>query len=589
MQAATKWNARTTLAGYDRRLLRADLIAGLTTAVMLVPQSLGYATLAGVPPVVGLYAALVPPVLYAVFGGSRTLSVGPVAMDSLLVAVTVSTLAQSGSAQYLPLAALLALTVGAIQLALGVLGMGFVANFLSRPVLSGFTSAAALIIGASQLTHLVQIRLPQTHHVHRVVWDALLRTSQWHWVALALGVGNLVGLTWLKRRAPRAPRALIAVVVSTVLVIMLSLADYGVAIVGVVPRGLPSPRLPTFDWSAIKTMLPGAATIALLSFVEAFSSGKTLARQDGSRIDPNVELRALGFANAVGSVFGGFAVAGGLSRSVVNAQAGARTKLAGVFTAAFVMLTLMFLTPLFFHMPKAVLAAIIISAVAGLFDVTEPARLWRIKRTDFYLLGLTFAGTLSLGIQWGVLCGVAMSLGLFLVRTTRPHIAVLGRIPGSEAYLNVARHPHAERTPGVLVVRLDAQFYFGNVSFLKDTLEKLAAQERVPLRAVVIDASGMNELDSSAEAALHEIDDDYRSQGIQLLFAHVKGPVRDVMYRSGLLARLSNSQRIYLRTHDAVLVASGHILPSSERSSAEDTRHPADRIGCAGLPPDRQG
>jgi len=560
--------------------LRADAIAGLTTAVMLVPQSLGYATLAGLPPVVGLYASLTPLLAYALSGTSRTLSVGPVAMDSLLVAVTVSAIAQTGSDQYLVLSALLALMVGGIQLGFGLLGMGFVANFLSRPVLGGFTSAAALIIGGSQLTHLLKVSLPQTHHVHRVLWSALSQMSAWHWMTVAIGLGNTVLLIALKSRAPRWPRALIAVVVSTLLVVGLSLADQGVATVGTIPSGLPKFRVPSIAWQDMVAMWPGALTLSLLSFVEAFSAGKQLARSDQSRILPGRELVALGLANLLSSVFGGLAVAGGLSRSAVNAQAGARTQVAGLFTAAFVVITLLFLTPLFYFLPKAVLAAIIVTAVAGLFDVAEPLRLFRVKRTDFYLLALTFLATLSLGIQWGLACGVGMSLLLFLVRTTRPHFAILGRIPNTEAYLNLVRHPHAERTPGVLVVRIDAQFYFGNVSFLKDTLERLVAEEPTPVKALVIDASGMNQLDSSAESALCEIDSDFKAQGVRLLMAHVKGPVRDVMYRSGLLARLSSEGRIFLRTHDAVVAAFSDKHPRREQGPVDDQRDPADRIGC---------
>jgi len=579
----TRFPLQQALKGYDRAALRSDALAGLTTAVMLVPQSLGYATLAGLPPVVGLYASLVPLVMYALSGSSRTLSVGPVAMDSLLVAVTVSAIAQSGSDQYLALSALLALIVGVIQLTMGLFRMGFVANFLSRPVLSGFTSAAALIIGGSQIGQLIRVPLPQTHHVHRVVIEALSNVGTWHLPTLTIGLASIVLLVVMKQRRPKWPRALIVVAVSTTGVIAFSLAERGVATVGMIPSGLPPFLLPTIHTDAGIAMWPGALTIALLSFVEAISSGRNYMRVDGSQLQPDRELVALGLANSIGSLFGGFAVAGGLSRTAINVQAGARTQLAGVFTAAFVLFTLLFLTPLFASMPKAVLAAIIVTAVAGLFDLDEPKRLFRIKRSDLGLLVLTFASTLTLGIQWGILAGVGMSVLLFLIRTTRPHFAVLGRIPGSEAYLNVLRHPHAIRTPGVLVVRIDLQLYFGNVTFLKDTLRDLAAGANEAISSVVLDASGMNQLDGSGEAALREVDDDYRAAGIKLYFAHVKGPVRDVMYESGLLARLSDEQRIFLSTHDAVMAASGTAPPTPSAPPDHDSRDPADRIGC-GLP-----
>lgn len=567
--------------------LRADLLAGFTTAVMLVPQGMGYAMLAGLPPIVGLYASMAPLVVYALLGTSRPLAVGPVAMDSLLVGVSVSAIAQLGTDAYIAHAVLLGAMVGVIQLSLGLLGMGFVVNFMSRPVISGFTSAAALIIGASQLKHLLSLELPRTHSVPTIVADAVVRIGSWHLPTLALGALSIALLVLLKRAAPKLPRAMVAVVLSTVAVVALGLSNAGVATVGEVPAGLPGFALPAFEWSAVQALLPAALTIALVAFVEAISVGKHFARLGRYELDPGQELVAIGAANIAGSLFGGYPVTGGFSRTAVNAQAGARSPVAGLITAAFVALTLLFLTPLFTHMPKAVLAAIIFTAVIGLFDLTEPRRLFQVKRADFWLLLFTFSMTLAVGIQYGILLGMGASLGMFVVQTTRPHVAVLGRIPGTQAYLNVRRHPHAETCPGVVVLRVDAQFYFGNVSFLKDTLRALEAEMPVPLRAVVLDAGGINQLDSSAEAALREIDDAYAEAGVPLLLSHVKGPVRDVMYRTGLLQQFSEEDRIFLRTHDAVQRALGK---RAERTmprprTPQDVRQPADRIGCSVLPP----
>ena len=573
------------LPAYQKVDLRSDLTAGFTTAVMIIPQAMGYAMLAGLPPIAGLYAALSPILAYALLGTSRQLSVGPVATDSLLVAAAVGAVAETGSDQYMATAMTLGAMVGLVQLLLGLFRMGFVVNFLSRPVISGFTAAAALIIGASQLKYLLRLSLPQTPHVHRVLWEVAQHIGQVHVTTLALGASSVVLLVWMKRALPKLPRALFVVAATTLVVYALGLASAGVQIIGDVPSGLPKFQLPLLDVALLKTLAPSAVTIGLVSFMEAISIGKYFARENRYDIDPNQELLALGVANLSGGFFGGYPVAGGFARSAVNASAGARTQLSAIVTVFVVAVTLLFLTPLFHFMPKAALAAIILTAVAGLLDFEEPKRLWRMKRVDLGLLVFTFAMTLSVGIQWGIVLGVLASILLFVVQTTRPHFAVLGQAPGTEAYLNVKRHPHAREVPGVLVVRVDAQFYFGNVSFLKETLRALEAERKEPLAAVVLDASGMNQLDSSAEAALREIDQDYSERGVRLFFARVKGPVRDVMYRSGLLQRLNEEGRIFFRTHDAVQVAAG-APPKPENAYAQaDPRAPADRVGCGSLAP----
>lgn len=573
------------LRAYPKAFLRSDLSAGFTTAVMIIPQAMGYAMLAGLPPIVGLYAALTPIFAYALLGTSRQLSVGPVATDSLLVATAVGGMANAGSDQYVAIAMTLAVLVGLVQLTLGMLRMGFVVNFLSRPVISGFTSAAALIIGASQLKYLLRVPLPQTHLVHRVLWEALRQIPQVHLLTLLLGASSVVLLVWMKRALPKWPRALLLVTATTLLVSALGWADTGVQIVGAVPSGLPKLRLPRLDFALWQALLPSAVTIALVGFMEAISVGKHFARENRYEIEPSQELVALGVANLSGGLFGGYPVAGGFARSAVNAASGARTQLSAIITAAMVGVTLIALTPLLYFMPKAALAAIILTAVAGLVDLDEPRRLWRMKRVDLGLLVFTFGMTLSIGIQWGIVLGVAASILLFVIQTTRPHFAVLGQVPGTETYLNIKRHPHAREVPSVLVVRVDAQFYFGNVSFLKETLRALEAERSGRVRAVVLDASGMNQLDSSAEAALREIDQDYSERGVRLFFARVKGPVRDVMYRSGLLKRLNDEGRIFFRTHDAVQVAQGAAPKPKSTSTQPDPRAPADQVGCGSLLP----
>ena len=531
--------------------LRADTMAGVTTAVMLVPQAMAYAMLAGLPPIVGLYAALVPPAVYAVFGTSRQLSVGPVAMDSLLTASALAALSLVDTPSYVAAAVLLAALVGAVQLVLGLARAGFVVNFLSRPVISGFTSAAALIIATSQLSHIFGLSLPRGP-VHEVWWAALSALPSWHLPTLAIALVAFVLLRGLRRRWPRFPAALAAVVATTVAYLVLDLEGAGVRVVGEVPAGLPVVAPPRFDTAWMRELVPAALTIALVSFMESISVGTHFARSNGQDVDANKELIALGAANLGGSLVGGYPVAGGFSRTAVNARAGARTGLASLTTAVTVGLTLVAFTPAFHDLPKATLAAIIGAAVVSLIDWRTPRRLWRVDRHDFWLLAITFAATLWLGISQGIVTGIGLSVLSFVVRSTRPHYAVLGRVKDTEAYLNVRRHADVQTFPEVLVVRIDAQLYFGNVSFLRQTLHALEADRQGKLRAVVFDASGINQLDSSALDALEDFDAEAGQRGIRVVYSAVKGPVRDMMERGGLLQRLRRDDRIFTRTHDAV-------------------------------------
>ncbi len=574
------------LRSYQRADLGPDVVAGLTTAVMLVPQAMGYALLAGLPPIVGLYASVAPLLLYAALGTSRQLAVGPVAMDSILVAGAVGAIASVGAEQYVLIAAALGMMVGVVQAGLGFLRAGFLVNFLSRPVVAGFTAAAALIIAASQLGHLLGVHVPRTHHVHRVVWDALRSVSDWSWPTLALGVASVATLVIFKKRWPRLPAALAVVVVATLVVWAFGLSSRGVAIVGEVPAGLPGFQIPIVDTAILIELIPAAATIALVSFMEAISVGRTFAQQFRYDIYPNRELIALGFANLAGSATGGYPIAGGFSRTAVNVRAGARTQLAALVTCAVVIVTLLFLTRAFFYLPKAALSAIIVAAVAGLIDIPGAREVYRVKRTDFYLLVLTFFATLSLGIQWGILVGVGASVLLFLVRTTRPHFAVLGRVPESQTYLNVARHPHAETLEGIILVRVDAQFYFGNVSFLKETVRRLVDDSETPVRYFVLEAAGVNDLDSAAAATLAELDEELAARGIKLVLTRIKGPVRDVLHRTGLLDKMAREGRLYLSTHRAIeVLRSGMALPDLS-PEGDDPREAADQVGCGMLNPD---
>ena len=521
------------LRSYGGADLRSDLIAGLTTAVMLIPQGMAYAMLAGLPPIVGLYASTVPLLGYALFGSSRQLAVGPVAVLSLMTAASVGAIAEAGTDAYLTYALILAVMVGVIQFVMGVARLGIVTNFLSHPVLSGFTSAAALIIAFSQFESLVG--------------------PGFHTLTAMIGVASLLFLLAVRVFKPSFPGMFVIVVVSTALVWALGLDARGVEVVGEVPTGLPGLTLVPITWEVIETLLPAAVVIALVGFMESFAVAKKIAEGHGEEdeLEANRELIGLGAANIGAGLFGGYPVTGGFSRSAVNDRAGAKSNLAAVITAVAVVATLLLLTGLFYYMPQAVLAAIIMTAIVGLIDVEAVKHLWQVKRDGLVILVITFASTLIIGIEEGLAIGIGASLLWFIIRATRPHTAVLGRIPGTTSYRNLERHPEAKTIPGLLLVRIDSQFFFGNVSFLKETLVELEKQMEEPLQAVIIDASSINQLDSSAELALHKILEDYQQRGVEMYFAKTKGPVKDVMRASKFFQDLGEEHFTY-RVHQAV-------------------------------------
>ena len=549
------------LPRYRRADLPGDLGAGLTTAVMLIPQAMAYAMLAGLPPIVGLYAAIPPLLVYAVFGSSPKLAVGPVAMDSLLVAAALGSLALAADETPLLAAAALAAMVGAIQLTMGALRLGFVANFLSIPVLSGFTSAAALVIAASQLGALLGVKVSASTGLHTVLAQLWTARAQIHLPTLALGLTATVLLVALGRTRSKA---LIVVVLATLAVTFLDLGSLGVATLGPVPPGLPTPAIPLLSTTTLAALAPAALAIALLSFMEALSSGLAVA-DHGERPEADRELVALGLCNLATGFARGYPVAGGLSRTAVNAQAGARTGLAGVFTAAIVAITLLFLTPLLHNLPRAALAAIVIVAVAGLVDTKLPRTLWQLRRRELPVLLATFAATLTLGITTGLALGVLLSLALFILRTTRPHTAVLGRLPNTTVYRNRDRFPDALPTPGLIIVRLDAQLYFANAAFLRETLLRLVDESPDPVRAVILDASSIHDIDLSALTTLREVHQTLCARHIALHLADVKGPVRDTLARSGFYKELGE-HHFSFTVHEAVAHALGQSTDHDPRA-----------------------
>jgi len=518
------------LRRYRRADLGPDLLAGLTVAVMLVPQGMAYALLAGMPPAAGLLAATLPLIAYALVGSSRALAVGPVAIVSLLTFEAVHRLAEPGSAAYLSLAATLALLVGVVQLGLGLLRGGVVVNFLSHAVVGGFTSAAAIVIGLSQLRHLVGVPLDGAHPLATLL-DLGRRIGEVHPPTLLLGLGAVALLVGSRRLARRFPAPLLVVLLGTLAVAGLGLDGVGVRTVGVVPGGLPRFVWPAPSWADVVALLPTALTIAFVGFMESIAVARSLAAKERESVDADRELTGLGLANLVAGVVAAFPVTGGFSRSAVNAQAGARSGLASVTTALLVLLTLLLLTPAFRDLPQAVLGAIVVVAVAGLVDLREARHLWQLRRSDGAVWGLTFAGTLLVGVEPGLLVGIGASLAWFVVRSAFPHVARVGWLAEEGVWRNLARYPGAWAPPGVEVLRFDAALYFANVGFLRDTVERSLA-ERPDLEGLVLDLGGAHDIDAVGVETLHQLLVDLERRGLRVAVAGLKGPVRDVLARA---------------------------------------------------------
>ena len=537
---------------YSQKELKRDWVAGVTVGVMLIPQGMAYAMIAGLPPIYGLYASTLPLILYAIFGTSRQLAVGPVAMVSLLTAAGVGLLAETGTETYIALAITLALFVGLIQFLFGVFRLGFLVNFLSHPVISGFTSAAALIIGMSQLKHLLGVDIPRSHHVHEIVLHAISQLGALNWPTLAIGLGGIIIIKGIKKIQPAIPGPLITVVLGIWVVYGLGLTDQGVAIVGEVPQGLPSFQLPMLEVSVWQSLLPTALAIALVSFMESIAVAKAIqAKHKDYEVVPNQELIALGLANIGGAFFQSYPTTGGFSRTAVNDQSGAKTGMASLISALLMILTLLFLTPLFYYLPKAILASVIMVAVFGLIDLKEAKHLWHTHRTDFWMWVVTAIGTLALGIEQGIGLGVILSLGMVVYRTTRPHAAVLGKVPGTQLYRNIERFQQVEQRDDVLVIRFDNQLYFANINYFRELVTRWAAKKGPALKAIIIHAESISEVDSSAMHTLHEMVEEYKTQGISVLFAGVIGPVRDALSRSDLIAEIG-PHNFFMNIQDAV-------------------------------------
>jgi SulP family sulfate permease len=540
------------LPQYNSDFFKGDLVAGLTVGVMLIPQGMAYAMLAGMPPIYGLYASIIPLILYAIFGTSRQLAVGPVAMVALLIAAGVGAIAETGSAEFVGLAILLALMVGAIQLLMGIFKLGFLVNFLSHPVIAGFTSAAALIIGFSQLKYLLGINIPRSNYIHEIIGSAFSNLDAVNIQTFTIGIVAIGLILLVKKVKLPIPGPLLAVVFGILAVWGLGWHNEGVNIVGEVPKGLPAFGIPNLNFEDVKALLPIAFTISFISFMESIAVAKAIqSKHKNYQVVPNQELIALGMANIGGALFQSFPTTGGFSRTAVNNQTGAKTGMASIFSAALIALTLLFLTPLFYYLPKAILASVIMVAVFGLIDFKEAKHLWHTDRGDFLMMLATFLGTLALGIEEGILIGVVLSLGLIIFRTTQPHTAVLGKIPGKPHYKNTDRFDHLEVREDILIFRFDARLYFANVSFFKEKVETEILNKGKALKLFILDADSMNGVDSSGVHAMKEVIEFCYDRKIQFKFVGVKGPIRDILHRADVVEKIGEGN-FFIRIQHAV-------------------------------------
>lgn len=547
----------------DRQGLADDALAGVIVAVMIIPQSLAYALLAGLPAQAGLYASIVPLVLYALLGSSRVLAVGPVAVVSLMTAAAVGEFAQAGTAHYAEVALALALLSGLMLTVMGLLRLGFIANFLSHPVISGFITASGLLIAASQIKTLVGVQAGG-HNLPEMLTSVLAKWDQVHGLTLAVGLATLAFLFAVRSRLKRllrawglSPRAadllsklgpVAAIVVTTSAAAVYDWNAQGMKTVGAIPPGLPPFTLPTWDLALWGQLAMPALLISIVGFVESVSVGQTLAAKRRERVDPDQELVALGAANLGAAFTGGFPVTGGFSRSVVNFDAGARTQLASLITAAGILLATLLFTPALFHLPQATLAATIVVAVLSLVDYKILARTWRYSRPDFMALMATLVMTLLRGVETGLVVGVALSLALYLWRTSQPHIAEVGLVPGTEHFRNVQRH-QVLTVPQLVSLRMDESLYFANARAIEDRINQAVARQPA-LRHVVLQCSAINDIDASALESLEAIDERLRDAGLQLHLSEVKGPVMDRLQRSDFLEHLSG--RVFLTHYQAV-------------------------------------
>lgn len=548
---------------YKRKHFAADLIAGTILSIMLIPQGLAYALLAGLPAEMGLYASILPLIAYAIFGSSKTMAIGPAALIAMMSASFSSQFASPGTPEYNAIAIILAIMSGLILMSLGFLKLGFLANLLSHPVISGFVTGSAIIIAASQIKHFLGISVTGSSLL-AIAEGTFAKLTMVNPISLSIGLSSLILLYLLKRYFCQllikagfsSNNAMLLSKTGPILIIILftlisyfyTLAAKGLALVGTVPSGLPLLSIPDMSFSLISNLLPAAAILGLVSFIESISISQAFATRKRQKIDSNNELVGLGSANIISGLSGGLAVAGSFSRSAINDEAGAKTQLAGIVSAGFVLLTLYFLTDLFFFMPKAVLAATIFLAVFSLIDFKAIIHTWHYSKHD----GIAMLGTLIIvlcfGVETGILAGVCLSILLFLWHTSHPHIAIVGNLQGTEHYRNVDRYDVLVE-PNILTLRIDENLFFANCRTLEESVTKLIS-ERPDVKHLVLMCNAVNMIDISALESLETMMQRLKSANIQLHFSEIKGPVMDKLKETHLISSLTGE--VYLTQHQAI-------------------------------------
>lgn len=560
-----------------REYLQADIMAGITVGTMLVPQAMSYAKLAGLHPIYGLYSGFVPVFAYAIFGSSRQLAIGPVALVSLLVSNTLSSIVDSTDELYTELAILLALLVGILECVMGILRLGWLIRFISHSVISGFTTASAIVIALSQAKYFLGYSITRSSKIIPLVKSIVAGADKFSWPPFVMGSIMLTILLTMKQlgkkkkklRFLRVAGPLTAVILGTVFVKILH--PTSISVVGGIPEGLPSFSVPKcFDY--VKRLIPTALLITGVAILESVGIAKALAAKNGYQLDSNQELFGLGVANICGSFFSAYPTTGSFSRSAVNNESGAKTGLSGFIMGVIILCALQFLTPLFTDIPQCTLAAIVVSAVMGLIDYEEAIFLWRVDKRDFLLWVTTSITTLFLGIEIGVLVGVGASLAFVIHESANPHVAVLGRLPGTTVYRNIKQYPEAFTYKGIVVVRIDAPIYFANISYIKERLQKYevgfdgttnSGIEANKMFYVVIEMAPVTYIDSSAAQALKELYQEYKARNIQMALSNPNREVLSTLAMSGVL-ELLGKQWYFVRVHDAVQVCLSHMQGNFE-------------------------
>ena len=518
---------------YNRDWLKTDLVAGLTVFAILVPSCLAYGELAGFEPVIGLYAALVAMIAYALFGSSRQLIVGPDATIAILVAMIVAPLALGDPTRYAALAAALTILIGLICLFGGYFKFGFVADFLSKPILTGYIAATALIIIVSQLGKIFGIDIVSDDFFAQIL-ELITKLDQTHLLTLAVGLVTILGIIVLRRYAHRVPAPLVAVIVAIIVSSLFNLEELGVAVVGQIPSGLPSLQIPQVGLADFRILLPAALALAVLIFADELLVARVFSRRNRYNLDPNQELTALGAANISCGFFQSFAIGASSSRTVVNDDMGGKSQMVGLIAAGLVVVFLLYLTSLLQNLPKVVLGAIIIVAAASLIDIREFRSLNLIRHSEFYLSVLTLFGVLVIGIVAGIAIAIAFSLAEFILRIYRPHTSVLGTGEGVDGYHMIAPGGYNQVSPGLIVYGFNAPLFFANAPYLLDQVRDLISTANPPVKCLLLDAEAIPDIDTTAADTLKELHRELQENGTLLAIARANKPLRETMRLTGL-------------------------------------------------------